>query len=129
MGWSRRQVGLTYYDPGRAYPGYTLLVPNGGDNAYLIDMEGSIVHQWRFERGFGECHLLPNGHLLFRAARSADRSGFPGVPVMEDYELVRRLRRMGRIDIAKPAVVTSARRWLENGVWRPPSPPPPPGEP
>ncbi|MEE9296895.1 MAG: TIGR04283 family arsenosugar biosynthesis glycosyltransferase [Phycisphaerae bacterium] len=44
--------------------------------------------------------------------------GFPQLPVMEDYELVRRLRRLGRIEIAPAAVVTSARRWLTGGVWR-----------
>ena len=70
MGWSRRGVGLTYYDPGRAYPGYTLLTVSGGDKVYLIDLEGSIVHQWHYAHGFGECHLLPSGHLLFRSARS-----------------------------------------------------------
>ena len=59
MGWSRRGVGLTYYDPGRAYPGYTLLTVSGGDKVYLIDLEGSIVHQWHYAHGFGECHLLP----------------------------------------------------------------------
>ena len=83
MGWSRRGVGLTYYDPGRAYPGYTLLNVSGGDKVYLIDLEGSIVHQWHYAHGFGECHLLPSGHLLFRSARSTDRGGFPGLPVSD----------------------------------------------
>ena len=44
--------------------------------------------------------------------------GFPALPVMEDFELVRRLRRLGRIEIAAAPVVTSARRWLNCGVWR-----------
>ena len=44
--------------------------------------------------------------------------GVPDMPVMEDYVLIRRLRRMGRIGIAPAAVVTSARRWLGRGVWR-----------
>ena len=44
--------------------------------------------------------------------------GFPDAPIMEDYELVRRLRRMGRIAITPVAVATSARRWLDRGTWR-----------
>ena len=80
MGWSRRQRGLTYYDPGRAYRGYTLFAPNGGDHAYLIDMEGSIVHQWLYAPGIGECHLLPDGHLLLRSARSLGSGGFASAP-------------------------------------------------
>jgi hypothetical protein len=44
--------------------------------------------------------------------------GFPELPIMEDFELVRRLRRRGRIAMAPDAVVTSARRWQSVGPWR-----------
>ncbi len=40
MGWSRRQTGTIYYETGRAYRGYTIFAPNGGDDMYLIDLEG-----------------------------------------------------------------------------------------
>ena len=80
MGWSHREIGLTYLDRGRAFPGYTLFAPNGGERAHLIDMEGNIVHQWGYANGIGECHLLPNGHLLLRSARSAGSGAFPGAP-------------------------------------------------
>lgn len=35
MGWSHRKIGLTYLDPDRALPGYTLFAPNGGEKARL----------------------------------------------------------------------------------------------
>ena len=44
--------------------------------------------------------------------------GFPDEPLLEDYELVRRLRRHGRIALAEGAAVTSARRWRKLGLWR-----------
>jgi len=44
--------------------------------------------------------------------------GFPELPIMEDFELVRRLRRRGRIAMAPDPAVTSARRWLSVGPWR-----------
>jgi rSAM/selenodomain-associated transferase 2/rSAM/selenodomain-associated transferase 1 len=44
--------------------------------------------------------------------------GFPVLPIMEDFEFVRRLRRRGRIRIARLPVITSARRWQELGPWR-----------
>jgi rSAM/selenodomain-associated transferase 2/rSAM/selenodomain-associated transferase 1 len=44
--------------------------------------------------------------------------GFPELPIMEDFELVRRLRRRGRIAMAMAPVVTSARRWQSVGPWR-----------
>ena len=56
--------------------------------------------------------------LSIRAQVFRDIGGFPDVPIMEDYALVRNLRRMGRIAVARQAVVTSARRWLNRGVWR-----------
>ncbi|MBD2246956.1 TIGR04283 family arsenosugar biosynthesis glycosyltransferase [Nostoc sp. FACHB-888] len=44
--------------------------------------------------------------------------GFPELPIMEDFELIRRLKRIGRIVIIPTPVVTSARRWLRKGVFK-----------
>ncbi len=44
--------------------------------------------------------------------------GFPQMPLMEDYELVRRLRKTGRIVILPAAVRTSPRRWLNRGLFK-----------
>lgn len=41
---------------------------------------------------------------------------FPELPIMEDFELMRRLKRTGKIVIIPVPVVTSARRWLQKGV-------------
>ena len=43
--------------------------------------------------------------------------GFPPMPAMEDFELVARLRRIGRIRIARARVHASGRRWTTRGVW------------
>lgn len=37
---------------------------------------------------------------------------------MEDFELMRRLRKQGKIAIAPAAVITSGRRWQKLGLWR-----------
>ncbi|MBD2530499.1 TIGR04283 family arsenosugar biosynthesis glycosyltransferase [Nostoc flagelliforme FACHB-838] len=44
--------------------------------------------------------------------------GFPELPIMEDFELMRRLKRIGRIVIIPTPVITSARRWLQKGVFK-----------
>ncbi|MCF2146362.1 TIGR04283 family arsenosugar biosynthesis glycosyltransferase [Desmonostoc muscorum LEGE 12446] len=44
--------------------------------------------------------------------------GFPELPIMEDFELIRRLKAKGRITIISTPVVTSARRWLQKGVFK-----------
>jgi len=43
---------------------------------------------------------------------------FPQLPLMEDFELMRRLNRKGRIVIIPVPVLTSGRRWLQRGVWK-----------
>lgn len=44
--------------------------------------------------------------------------GFPELLIMEDFELMRRLKRIGRIVIIPTPVLTSARRWLKKGVFK-----------
>jgi rSAM/selenodomain-associated transferase 2 len=44
--------------------------------------------------------------------------GFPELPIMEDFELMRRLKNIGQIVIISTPVLTSARRWLQKGVFK-----------
>ena len=44
--------------------------------------------------------------------------GYKSMPIMEDYEFIRRLRRKGRIAIADATALTSGRRWLLLGALR-----------
>jgi rSAM/selenodomain-associated transferase 2 len=44
--------------------------------------------------------------------------GFAKIPLMEDVEFSRRLRRAGKIAILDPPVASSARRHLRKGAWR-----------
>ena len=50
---------------------------------------------------------------MFQAA-----GGFPNMPILEDFEFIRRLRRHGRIAVLPEAVMTSARRWQRLGFIR-----------
>ena len=47
-----------------------------------------------------------------------DIGGFPNLPIMEDFELVQRLKRRGQIAIAPVQVITSGRRWQKLGVFK-----------
>lgn len=44
--------------------------------------------------------------------------GFPELPLMEDLELSRRLRRRGRLVVLAATATASSRRIAEQGVWR-----------
>ncbi len=56
--------------------------------------------------------------IFLRADLFREVGGFPDMPIMEDFELIRRLRHRGRIIIAPAPAVTSARRWMNMGIWR-----------
>ena len=66
MGWSvNRPTGLTWNQPELSTKGYTLVTPSSDQTAYLLDMDGRVVHTWTFETinpGYGR--LLDNGNLL-----------------------------------------------------------------
>jgi len=63
---------------------------------------------------------LPYGDqaIFLTAATFRAVGGFPAIPIMEDFELVRRLRSRGRVAIAPATVLTSSRRWKKLGIWR-----------
>lgn len=67
-------------------------------------------------RAFG----MPYGdQAIFMSRAAFDQAGqFAELPVMEDFDLVRRLRRLGTISLADGTATTSARRWRREGVWR-----------
>lgn len=56
--------------------------------------------------------------LFMKADTFHAAGGFPDVPIMDDFALVRRLRHLGRIVVLRQPVITSARRWHTLGPWR-----------
>ena len=56
--------------------------------------------------------------LFMRKSVFRDIGGFPDQPIMEDFELVRRLGRTGRIVTVPETVITSSRRWQKRGFLR-----------
>lgn len=97
--------------------------PTVAAGAFLLEIDGSrrgyrIVENlanWRSRR----LHM-PYGDqgIFLRAADFHSVGGFPEIPIMEDFEFIRRVRKQGSIAIAPVAVVTSSRRWQTIGVLR-----------
>lgn len=56
--------------------------------------------------------------LFFPRKLFHEIGGYPEYPIMEDFELVRRLKRRGKIEILPESVQTSPRRWLNYGIFR-----------
>jgi hypothetical protein len=69
-------LGLTVYHLDKANHGYTLFTPMTGTSAYLIDMQGCVVHHWALPYRPGAYgYLLDTGHLL--VAGRTDKSPVP----------------------------------------------------
>jgi GT2 family glycosyltransferase len=63
---------------------------------------------------------LPYGDQVIFLRRSLfeELGGFAEISIMEDYELVLRLRRLGRIAAVPLSATTSGRRWRRLGIFK-----------
>ncbi len=63
---------------------------------------------------------LPYGDqaLFMKAEVFRQVGGFAKLPIMEDFDLVQRLKKWGKIRIAPAKVITSSRRWQKLGICR-----------
>jgi rSAM/selenodomain-associated transferase 2/rSAM/selenodomain-associated transferase 1 len=63
---------------------------------------------------------LPYGDQAFFLKRSVfyNVGGFADLPIMEDFELAKRLQKRGFVRIAPVAIITSPRRWQKLGICR-----------
>jgi rSAM/selenodomain-associated transferase 2 len=91
----------------------------GGAFRFKLDQSGLAFDwieklvDWRcrmFELPYGDQALFVRADVLRRIG------GYPALPIMEDYELIRRLKKVGRIEVAEAEAVTSARRSLRLGA-------------
>jgi rSAM/selenodomain-associated transferase 2 len=63
---------------------------------------------------------MPYGDQAIFITKQAflDHGKFPEIPIMEDFELIRRLQKSGKIAIVSTSVITSPRRWLRKGILK-----------
>lgn len=105
------RVVRTLARPGVVAGAFRLAIDAPGAGLRLVELWAG----WR-SRGL----QLPYGdQALFLGAREFRRlGGYRDMPLMEDFDLVRRLRRRGRVVTLPQAARTSARRWQSLGVFR-----------
>jgi hypothetical protein len=99
-------TGVTLYNPQKAYNSYVLFT--GGDRiTRLIDMNGNVVHEWKYV-GFPGVFLDPQlvggtrGHVLL-TLKSIDGAGTGLIPGQASYEIS---QSVGELD------------WNGNVVWK-----------
>jgi len=74
MGASVFPMGVTRYNPQKAWNGYTLM-PVHGIGAVLIDMNGNVVKTWTDFLGFPN-KLLPGGRVMGSLGRRENQYGY-----------------------------------------------------
>lgn len=77
----------------------------------LIEIGVKVRSHW-LQMPYGDQAIFLKSSLFY------DIGGFPELPIMEDFELMLRLKRLGRIAIIPVPVLTSGRRWQKLGVLK-----------
>lgn len=90
---------------------FRLRIDGGGVSLRIIEWAANLRSKF-LQLPFGDQALFVPRKWFEKAG------GFPEIPIMEDFELVRVLRRKGKIELAEGSVVTSGRRWEKYGPWR-----------
>ncbi len=104
-------VRRTLARPNTAAGAFRLLIDDGRSSLRLMEF-GAQLRSRFFQLPYGD-------QALFMTRRMFDRAGgFPELALMDDYALVKRLKRLGRIRIAPAGALTSARRWRGKGPFR-----------
>lgn len=104
-------IRQTLAQPGVVAGAFRLTIDGSGQGLRWVEWGVNLRSRW--------LHLPYGDQAIFiRAEVFEQLGGFPDLPMMEDFELVRRLKQLGRVAIAPAAVVTSDRRWHSLGILR-----------
>jgi rSAM/selenodomain-associated transferase 2/rSAM/selenodomain-associated transferase 1 len=101
----------------------TLTQPGVIAGAFQLRIDGTVRGLRLVEWGVkwrSRLLQLPYGDqgIFLNTSTFKATGGFANLPIMEDFELIRRLRASGKVAIAPASVITSGRRWEKLGVFK-----------
>ena len=97
--------------PGIVAGAFELAIDGPGWSLRVMERVANLRSRF-LQMPYGDQALFAPAHLFEKLG------GFPQLPIMEDFTLVRRLSRHGRIAVIPSPVITSARRWQKLGPWK-----------
>jgi len=108
--FNRRVLGVLT-QPGVVAGAFELRIDSPVPSLRLIER----MANWR-----SRCLNMPYGDQAIFMFSTVFRQmgGFPNLPIMEDFELIRRLRNKGDVVTLRQPVITSPRRWLNHGILK-----------
>ncbi len=98
-------------EPATAAGGFELAI-DGNERGLRIVERLTNFRSRKLQLPYGDQAIFLGADLFRRIG------GYSDLPIMEDFDLIRRLRKFGRIVIAPARAITSARRWQDMGIWR-----------
>jgi len=106
-----RHILRAVYQPGVVAGAFELRIDSPVSCLRFI---GRIAN-WR-----SRCLNMPYGdQAIFMFSKVFHQmGGFPKIPIMEDFELIRRLRKKGDVVTLHQPAITSPRRWLNQGILK-----------
>ncbi len=103
--WIQKTLSLSHTVAGA----FSLVIDSPRFSRRLIE----IMANWRSRF----CSLPYGDQAIFlKTATFWELGGFAQLPIMEDFEIIQRLKRKGKITIVPAPVLTSDRRWRKLGV-------------
>jgi rSAM/selenodomain-associated transferase 2 len=99
-----------------------LALPGIVAGAFQLSINGKLLSLRAIEKVVNlrsKILQMPFGDQAFFIRRSVFEQvgGFREIAIMEDFDLIRALRKRGQIGIAEGSVLTSGRRWERLGPW------------
>ena len=104
-------VVKTLRDPAVAAGAFRFQMGEKLAGQWLIEWTANLRSRWR-QSPYGD------QALFLRRSLFEEIGGFAALPIMEDCEIVRRLRKRGHVVTATAAAITSGRRWRRLGLFR-----------
>jgi rSAM/selenodomain-associated transferase 2 len=106
-----RLIRQTLQHPGVIAGAFELKIDGTNPGLRIVEW----VVKWRshlFQMPYGDQAIFLKSSIFYKMG------GFPDLPIMEDFEFIRKLKQQGQIAIAPAAVVTSGRRWRKLNICR-----------
>ena len=101
----------------------TMMDPMTATGAFRFktDLETPFMNVIEFITNIRSIYFkMPYGDqgLFIRKSLFESTGGFPDLPIMEDFELMRRIKKKGKVTILPVSIITSGRRWLNLGFFK-----------
>jgi uncharacterized protein len=104
-------IRKTLDDPSKVAGAFRFRTDGSGTSMRIIEW-GANVRSRVMQAPYGDQGLFMEKRVF------EEMGGFAPIPIMEDFELVLRLRRRGSVVTLRESIITSARRWRQLGPIR-----------